>query len=155
LYASTRKAEMALVPWSDAQKQAFVESQFTAQTRSYAESHPYAIHEVIMVDGSPCGRLYISRTATSLHILDITIAPSRRNGGIGSRTLTEILQEADQTNKSVSIYVETFNPSRRLFERLRFRIASEDGFMLLLERPCPASDSQESNSSRANRPGCG
>src|SRR4051812_19114238 len=37
VYASTRAQEMALVPWSDAQKQAFVRMQFEAQHKYYRE----------------------------------------------------------------------------------------------------------------------
>src|SRR5581483_1581951 len=40
LYASTREAEMALVPWTAEQKRAFVEMQFAAQQQGYANSYP-------------------------------------------------------------------------------------------------------------------
>ena len=66
---------------------------------------------------------------------DITIAPESRNAGIGSLVLRTILEEADLSGKPVTIYVESFNPSLRLFQRLGFQIASQDSFQLLLERP--------------------
>ena len=134
LYASTRAAEMALVPWSDAQKDAFVKMQFAGQKSGYANDYPDAQHSVICMDDEPVGRVYLSRSQSCFHILDITIAVNSRNKGIGSTVLREILQEADQAGKPATIYVENFNPSQRLFERLGFRVVSVNDFSVLLER---------------------
>jgi RimJ/RimL family protein N-acetyltransferase len=134
LYASTREMELAQVPWSAEQKQAFLEMQFAAQRSAYASAHPHAAHEMICVDGEPLGRLYLDRVE-NFHILDITVAPAHRNQGIGSEVLRRIIAEAEQAGKSVSIYTEIFNPSMRLFERLGFRRKSADGFLVLLEKP--------------------
>jgi ribosomal protein S18 acetylase RimI-like enzyme len=152
LYVATREAELAMVPWTDQQKQAFVESQFEAQTKGYAHSHPDASHEMILQNGVPVGRLFLSREPDRLHILDITIAPGSRNAGLGSEILQEIAAEADRARKPVSIYVESFNPSQRLFERLGFRCVSEDGFQRLLERPA-ADSSAESGAESAREDG--
>jgi ribosomal protein S18 acetylase RimI-like enzyme len=135
LYAATRAAELAQVPWTDEQKMAFVEMQFQAQTAGYGEAYPQAQHQMIVVDHAPAGRIYWSAEPDRLHILDITIAPVQRNIGIGTFVLREILQEADLTGKRVTVYVESFNPSCRLFQRLGFQVAQQDGFQLLLERP--------------------
>jgi len=79
------------------------------------------------------GRLYLDREAEGLHILDITILPLYRNAGIGSFLLGRIMEEARSAAKAVTIYVESFNPSLRLFERLGFRKDKEDGFQLLMK----------------------
>jgi ribosomal protein S18 acetylase RimI-like enzyme len=135
LYASTRATEMALVPWNDSQKQAFVQMQFAAQKAAYANEYPDAQHSVICRDDEPVGRVYLARTKDCFHILDITVAENCRNEGIGSAVLRGILQEADQAGKPTTIYVENFNPSVHLFERLGFRVASVKDFTALLERP--------------------
>jgi ribosomal protein S18 acetylase RimI-like enzyme len=138
LYAGTRASEMALVPWTDAQKQAFLQMQFTAQKNSYAKEYPEAKHAVICREEEPVGRLYLARCPDCFHILDITIAEQCRSKGIGSLVLKGILQEAIQAGKTTTIYVENFNPSMRLFERMGFRIASVRDFTVLLERrPLP------------------
>lgn len=134
LYASTRETELAMTPWTPEQKRAFVTGQFDAQKRHYAGAYPAGTHQVICLGEEPAGRLYLSRQADRFHILDLTIAPARRNAGIGSAVLLEILREAGLTGKPVSIYVETFNPSLRLFERLGFQQVSVDGFLVLMER---------------------
>jgi RimJ/RimL family protein N-acetyltransferase len=135
LYASTREMEMAQVPWTEDQKRAFLEMQFAAQKRSYAAMYPDAVHQIIVHDQQPVGRLYLARQAGSYHILDITIAADWRGSGIGSAVLKEILDEADGVGKPTNIYIENFNPSLRLFERLGFGTKSVDGYLILLERP--------------------
>lgn len=134
LYAATREAEMAMVPWTEPQKRAFVEMQFAAQLRGYAETYPGAAHQIVLAADGPAGRIYLHRGEREIHILDITVAPACRNSGIGSAVLREVLAEADRTGKTVGIFVEDFNPSRRLFERLGFCVAGQDGFQLQLER---------------------
>lgn len=134
LYASTRAHELAQVPWNAEQKHTFLKMQFMAQKTSYAATHPNAQHDVIYRETEPVGRLYIDRAADRLHILDITIAERRRNEGVGSAVLRGIIQESEQAGKPVTIYVETFNPSMRLFERLGFRRAKVTDFQALLER---------------------
>ena len=72
--------------------------------------------------------------------MDITIAPEARNAGIGAHVLDELIEESGRSGLPISIYVENFNPSRRLFERLGFRVASQDGFMLFLWRDAKTAD---------------
>jgi ribosomal protein S18 acetylase RimI-like enzyme len=143
LYASTRQAEMAMVPWTPQQKSAFVQMQFLAQLAGYRETYPDAIHEIIVAEDRPAGRVWLDRRQSELHILDVTIDPVCRNAGIGSAVIREILLEGDRTGKRVTIYVEDFNRSRGLFERLGFRVAHQDGFQLLLER-LPSARGEES-----------
>jgi ribosomal protein S18 acetylase RimI-like enzyme len=79
------------------------------------------------------GRIYLNRGAEIYHILDITILPQYRNQGAGLLCLQTILNEAADRAKPVSIYVENFNPSLRLFERLGFRRDQEKGFHFLMK----------------------
>jgi len=133
LYASTRAQELTLVPWNPEQKNAFLRMQFEAQRAHYAAEYPGASHEVICFRGTPVGRLYLARKSDELHILDVTIAPERRNSGIGASLLKGILQEAKGRGKAVTIYVESFNPSLRFFERLGFQKAGETGIHQLMK----------------------
>lgn len=133
VYAATRAEELARVPWTAEQKDAFVRMQFAAQNRHYVTEYPKATHEIICVGGVPVGRLYLSRDAEEFHILDITVLPQNRNSGTGSVLLRELLKEAGETDKPVSIYVESFNPSLRLFERLGFQKVEDTGLMFLLK----------------------
>jgi ribosomal protein S18 acetylase RimI-like enzyme len=132
-YASTRAQEMAQVPWSPEQKQAFVRMQYLAQKQHYAAESALASHDIIHVNETPVGRIYVDRREDALHILDVTVLPQHRNQGTGSAVLRRLLDEAGNAGKPVTIYVENFNPSLRLFERLGFRKDHEKGFHLLME----------------------
>lgn len=140
VYASTRADEMALVPWNEEQRLAFVSSQFAAQQSYYAEKYPDAEHSIIVKNGKDVGRLYLARLPEELHIADITVVPAERNGGVGSFLLKELIEEARESEKTMTIYVEIYNPSRRLFERLGFSTVEEQGMHLLLHWPAKVED---------------
>ncbi len=133
LYASTRADEMAMVSWSAEQLQAFITMQFAAQQEHYQKKYPMASHEIILSSGRPVGRRYVARLEQEIRIVDITLMPPERNGGIGTFSLRELLNEAVSTDKVVRIYVENFNPSLRLFVRLGFRQVDEQGIHFLME----------------------
>ena len=141
VYAGTRSDEMALVPWSEAQKEAFVDMQFAAQQQHYAAYFPAATHDVILLDDRPIGRLYVERREHEIHIIDIVLLPQDRNAGIGTPIIRDIMAEAARDGKAVRIYVEAFNPSLRLFARLGFSAIEEVNYRFLLEwhSPAPAS----------------
>ncbi|HUS11922.1 MAG TPA: GNAT family N-acetyltransferase [Pyrinomonadaceae bacterium] len=133
VYASTRADEMALVPWNAEQRQAFVKMQFAAQQEHYQNTFPTASHQIILLRGRPVGRLYVARLEQEIRIVDITVMPPERNAGIGSFLLNGLMDEARRLGKLVRIYVEDFNPSLRLFERLNFKPVEQQGIHLLLE----------------------
>lgn len=133
VYASTREPELALVPWDDAAKRAFVAQQFAAQDKHYREHYPGATLDVIEADGEPAGRLYVSWSDADIRIMDIALLPEFRGRGIGTRLLRELLDAGRASGRSVSIHVERENPARRLYERLGFRAVGEHGIYLLME----------------------
>jgi len=133
VYAGTRAEELARVPWTAEQKDAFVRMQFAAQKQHYAKEYPQARHEIIAVDGAPVGRLYLDRGEEEFYILDISVLPQHRNAGTGSFLLRQIMDEAAEAGKPASIYVESYNPSLRLFQRLGFHKAGESGFQFLMK----------------------
>ena len=133
LYGSTREAELAMTPWDEPQRQAFIAHQFAAQQQHYQRHYPSAQHLVLMQTGAPVGRLYVDRGPERLHILDLTIAPAHRGQGVGGAVLQDLIAEAAAHGRPVSIYVESESPALRLFERLGFQPVQESGFRLLLE----------------------
>ena len=133
VYGSTREQEMAQVPWTAEQKQQFLRMQWQAQASHYAAQHPKASHEVICLEGDAAGRLYLDRSGEKFHILDITLLPEYRNRGAGSFLLRQIMAEAKEAGKPVTIYVETYNPSLQLFQRMGFTPIQQEGLHLLLQ----------------------
>jgi RimJ/RimL family protein N-acetyltransferase len=133
LYGSTRAEELALVPWTTEQQQLFIRAQFTAQQDHYSKTYPTANHDIIMSDDRRVGRLYVARLDHEIRIVDITLLPAERNAGIGTCLLQQLLDEANRTGKVTRIYVEEFNPSLRLFERLGFAPSEQQGIHLLMQ----------------------
>lgn len=133
VYGSTRAEELALVPWTSEQQQIFVRSQFAAQQDHYAKKYPTASHDIIMSNDRPVGRLYVARLDQEIRIIDITLLPAERNTGIGSYLIQQLLDEAKRSGKITRIYVEEFNPSLRLFERLGFSPSEQQGIHLLMQ----------------------
>jgi GNAT superfamily N-acetyltransferase len=133
VYGSTRAEELALVPWNNEQRDAFVRSQFNAQQEHYLKTYPGATHDIIVSNGRPVGRLYVARLDHEIRIIDITVLPAERNAGIGSYLIKQLLDEASRSGKVTRIYVEEFNPSLRLFERLGFSPSEQQGIHLLLQ----------------------
>ena len=133
VYGSTRADELALTNWDEAQRDAFLKMQFSAQQSHYREHYPEGEHYVILVDGHPAGRLYVANIPDQIRIMDITILPEHRGAGLGTPIIRELMAEAATVGKPLRIYVESFNPSRSLFERLGFVKAGESGYSYLLE----------------------
>jgi len=133
LYKTTRAEEMAHVPWNDEQREAFLKMQFSAQQTHYSTYYKGASHDIILFGEQPVGRLYVAREEDGIRILDITILPEHRNKGLGTPLIKELMAEAVHARLPLSIYVEFYNPSHRLFDRLGFSKVKDDGFNHLLE----------------------
>jgi ribosomal protein S18 acetylase RimI-like enzyme len=133
LYASTRTAELARVPWTDEQKAAFLAHQFDAQSRHYARHYADASFELLLVDGTRAGRLIVARWPGEIHIVDIALMPEHRGRGVGTAVLEPLLDEARATGATASIYVERGNPALTLYERLGFRAVGDEGVYLRME----------------------
>ena len=127
LYASTREDELARVPWSAEQKQAFLRMQFQAQHSYYSSQFAGDRFDLVLDGGEPVGRLYVGRRSREIHIIDISFLPEHRGRGLGTSLLRELLDEAAAQGKPVNIHVEKFNPAKRLYLRLGFVHAGDAG----------------------------
>jgi ribosomal protein S18 acetylase RimI-like enzyme len=133
VYAQTRAEELAVVDWTESQKEAFLRAQFNAQHQAYQATYRGGDFLVILRNGRPIGRLYVARWEREIRIVDIALLPEHRNAGIGSAILKDILAEGARSGKRVSIHVEMFNPALALYERLGFRKRREVGVYHFME----------------------
>ena len=134
LYASTRAEELAQVTdWSAEQKEAFLTQQFEAQHHHYQTYYAEASFDLVLDDGEPIGRLYVSRWEREIRVVDVALVPEARGRGIGTALLRDLLAEGERTGRTVSIHVERFNPALRLYRRLGFREVEENGPYFLME----------------------
>src|SRR5205085_11432080 len=94
LYSTVRAKELAQVPWSDLQKDAFLSMQFAAQQLHYKQHNPTATHDIILLDGLAIGRLYVARREREIRILDITILREHRSKGFWTALRKHVIVEA-------------------------------------------------------------
>ncbi len=133
VYASTRAEELAQVDWTPEQKQAFVAMQYNAQASHYARFYPEAEYFIIQCDGVPAGRLIVQRGRTALLLMDIALLPQFQRAGVGTAVICDLMDEARRAGVPVVLHVENFNPARRLYERLGFRVCAEESIYLEME----------------------
>jgi len=144
IYASTRELEMAIVPWSNEEKAAFLHMQFEAQHRHYQMFFPSAQYLLLFDGDVPVGRIYLDRRGREMHVMDIAILPPFRNQGLGTALIREVMDNAFADGMSVGLHVENFNPARRLYDRLGFLPVGEDGVYIRMTANAPAGQSSPS-----------
>jgi ribosomal protein S18 acetylase RimI-like enzyme len=131
LYATTREDEMAQVPWSAAQKRAFLDQQFGAQHQHYRAAYPGADVLVVFDADGPLGRFYLQRSPPDHLVVDISLFPRARGQGIGGALIRAAQEDAAVQGRGMTLHVLQQNPAaRRLYERLGF-VASEAPFPYL------------------------
>lgn len=137
VYASTRYEELSVTGWAPAQVEAFLQMQFRAQHTHYQRSYDDAVFHVVLLDGQPVGRLYVTRTDDAVHVIDVAVLPEFRGRGIGTTLLEELIAEAEAGGKATSIYVERNNPALSLYTRLGFELREDEepGVYLRMIRP--------------------
>ena len=119
LYANSRAAELAPVPWTAEQKQQFLKSQFMLQRKHYYQFFQEASFDLILLDGVPVGRFYVHR-GIELHVMDIIVSPEYQQRGIAKHLFKQLLLESEKTNLDISLHVEINNFARDWYARLGF-----------------------------------
>jgi ribosomal protein S18 acetylase RimI-like enzyme len=146
IYASTRTEELQQVPWSTEQKKAFTDWQSGQQEQHYGLHYPNAERLVIEREhgaGDPgaaplaIGRVYVETTGVEVRLMDITLLPGYRNQGVGTRVMNELLRYADILQRQASLHVESFNPAKRMYERMNFAVSETHGLYEFMVRPVP------------------
>lgn len=137
LYASTRLEEMAPLGWPAAAQNAFLTQQHAAQHRDYRSRYPNASWLILERGGAPVGRLYLDENDRGVEIIDISLLPEARGGGIGEAILGDLTAAAGKADRTVSLYVEKRNRARRLYLRHGFRQVEDHGLYDRLEWAAP------------------
>ena len=138
LYGLTREEEMKQFPFGEPEKVAFLDHQFAAQSQHYAKHYPTARFDIIEKGGERIGRLYVDVWPEEIRIVDIALMPEHRGAGVGTLLVTQVLDEARASGKSVSIHVEVFNPALQWYQRLGFRQVDTNGaYYLMRWQPGP------------------
>ncbi len=136
VYASTRKEELAPVPWSAEQKRAFLRWQFANQHQYYQQYYPsceFLVVERAGVQGMDrLGRLYVDRWPDQIRVVDIALLPPFRGAGVGRALVDSIMREGEARRLPVTIHVEATNRALGLYRRLGFRHVDSNGIYYLM-----------------------
>lgn len=128
VYAHTRDEEMAIIQWSDSEKEKFLRSQFEAQQKHFRFYYPKASFDVVLLHDKQVGYMYVDRGEKWILGIDIAMLPEYRSVGIGSLLISELLNEAKQKGIPFNIQVLKHNAAAlRLYERLGFSYTGEEG----------------------------
>ncbi|HEY2391499.1 MAG TPA: GNAT family N-acetyltransferase [Candidatus Angelobacter sp.] len=144
LYASTRAHEIAAFGWPEAQQEAFLRLQFTAQQRGYESTYPQAEHQIVELDGMPIGRIMVHRDMVHremvhrekgfARLVDISLLAEHCGHGIGSELMGALIRQCTGDGATLKLQVRQVNPAVRLYERLGFIRTSEDAVYIHMER---------------------
>ena len=83
------------------------------------KSHDY---QIIELNGDPIGTVWITRESDHLWLREIQISPDRQNRGVGTRIMSDLLRQSNESGLPLRLRVLTQNPARRLYERMGFKI---------------------------------
>ena len=139
VYASTRLEEVAQSGWPLEMQHQFLAHQADAQHHHYRRHYPDAEWLVIERGGEAIGRLFIEEWSSQIRLIDISLLPQGRGGGVGTAILADLQEMAAAAGKPLTIHVERNNPAMRLYLRLGFAKIDEHGVYDLMEwRPPPS-----------------
>jgi ribosomal protein S18 acetylase RimI-like enzyme len=134
VYQASRAWEQAFFGFDDAQWLAFIEQQFQLQHHHYRSHYPEANFDCVLQNENAIGRLYVDRGATSIQLMDINLLPQFQQQGIGTHLLLQLIDEAEQSQKTLRAYVEENNHARAWYAKHGFCEVSQQTPYILIER---------------------
>src|SRR5271170_700343 len=120
LYCDTRRQEVAAWGWPPEQQEWFLRMQFDAQRRSYLAAFPEAVDQIVCLEGVAVGRMLVAEEPAATRLVDIALLEERRNMGIGSGLVLELLRQCESQKRPVRLQVLQGNRAIRLYQRLGF-----------------------------------
>ena len=94
--------------------------QWMAQRHGYQARYPHGEHQLVLVEGTAAGRLWVAREPEELRLVDVSLLPAHRGQGLGAGLLRSLQEEAARAGKPLRLHVTRNNPALRLYTRLGF-----------------------------------
>ena len=113
LYGSTRD-DLRILPDRD-QAESLIELQFQAQTSSYGNDFPDAMHFIVELHDDNIGRLILDFSRGTVHVVDISFIRQARGHGYGQILIQAVQAVAQQINAPVSLSVASDRADLALF----------------------------------------
>ena len=137
LFESVKAAELGPLP--EPLKAGLLRMQYQAMTTAYRSGFPDAAFDIILLGGTPVGRLVHDWTPLSLHVVYIAFLPEWQGRGLGTALMGAILDVAQARGVCCEATVAVGNrPSLLLWERLGFaQTFLDDANVAVRWRPRP------------------
>jgi len=87
----------------------------------------------IIMNNEPIGLLKISRKPDTLYIIQLQIDPTAQGKGIGRFILKELIEEAKNSQKTITLSVLKTNKAQYLYSSLGFVIIGENDHSYFME----------------------
>ena len=126
VFSTTWESEVAALPNQNL-AQHVLRIQHIAQERRFASRYPGLQRYIVVRDGLSAGRLYVHESDSLLEVVDLTLMPSFRDHGIGTRIFHELFEHATREGQTISLRVERRNErATMLYSQLGFDLVSVD-----------------------------
>ena len=126
VFSTTWEHEVAALPNQNL-AQHVLRIQHIAQERRFASRYPGLQRYIVVRDGQSAGRLYVHESDSLLEVVDLTLMPSFRDHGIGTRIFHELFEHATREGQTISLRVERRNErATMLYSQLGFDLVSVD-----------------------------
>ncbi len=140
-YAASRDDEMAMVMWDETAKNAFLQTQFAAQQRHYLAHYDNVSCHIVKLREQSVGLIWVARWPKEIRLMDMVVLTQYRNQGIGTYLLQQLMAEAAQTNRMVTLHTWEGNPAAaRFYIKHGFAKVSSDGMYAQMEWRAQPSD---------------
>ncbi len=99
-----------------------LDQQFEVQYKHYEQRFGHAEHTIVTLRKKPIGRLWLHTASDDIRIVQVTMLPKYRNGGIGTHLIQQQSKRAMETDRTLTLHVEQYNAdAKRLYTRLNFK----------------------------------
>jgi ribosomal protein S18 acetylase RimI-like enzyme len=131
LHKAAMKASVARMwGWDEAWQQDYFRQKFDPAKR-----------QVLQWQGQDVGTLSVSEEEDELYVALISILPEFQGRGWGTAVLRQLIHDAQQSGKTVTLHVLKTNPeAQKLYERLGLQVVAEEEYkykMQLASPPAP------------------
>ena len=134
LFRDARAPEFASLEWDDHRLDALLRTQFSAQRADYSRRFPGAEQRLALLEGEPVALLWVWHTDDHIRLLDIVVAASHRDAGIGVALMRRLQADAAGESLPLRHMVAVTNAGAiRFYERLGFVVVGDAGTHLLMD----------------------
>ncbi len=138
LFASSRAAEMALMPLAPHHKEFLLQVQFRSMNETYRRNFPSARYRIVELDRWAVGRLVSEIQKDCVHFVDFALLPQVQGLDLGTTLLAAALDEPRRLGLPARLRSFSHNwAAQRLYQKLGFVVVAEEPPQLVLEWRAP------------------